>query len=98
MNLLLSEGHSASRINTTGIYDEAAESWRRSGSRKGFFDIVCSLRPHGRFFAIDTKSGKDKASDDQLKFQKEVEATNGIAIFVSTYSEFLNYYRNILGY
>lgn len=98
MNFLLSEGHSASRVNTTGVYDEATRSWRRSGGRKGFFDIVSSLSPLGRYFTIDTKTGNDTPSKEQLEYQEEVLKTNGIAIFVKNWDEFFKYYTNILGY
>jgi hypothetical protein len=95
INFLLSKGHSASRINVQGQYDESILAWRKSGSRKGFYDIVCSIK--GKFVAIDIKKGKDFLSDDQLKFKGEVIKDGGYAVEFRDYQEFIDWYNlNVL--
>lgn len=93
INFLLSRGHSASRINTQGQYDELTGQWRKSGSRKGFFDIAACV--FGRFVAIDVKGSGDKLNIDQVEFMKEVLNAGGIAIEIRNYNEFLNWYKII---
>ena len=93
INKLLHDGWSASRINVQGQWDEALQRWRKSNSRKGVFDVLACIA--GRFVAIDIKKGSDKLSKDQIKFQNEVNSAGGIAIEISTYSEFLNWYETL---
>lgn len=95
MNFLLHEGHSASRVNTTGVYDETTRSWRRSGGRKGFFDIVACLKPTGLYLTIDTKTGTDTPSQEQKDYRKEVIEAGGEAWFVSDLKKFIEYYTFI---
>ena len=91
INFLLSKGHSASRVNVQGQWDEKKQLWRPSGSRKGFFDIAACI--FGRFVVLDTKTGDDELSEDQLKFQAEVRAAGGIAEEMETYQHFLDWYE-----
>lgn len=84
INFLLSQGHSASRINVQGQAVEGEDGrleWRRSGSRRGFLDIgVCLLTRSGLglFHVIDIKRGSDSLRDDQEEFIAEVKAAGGI--------------------
>lgn len=91
INFLLEKGWSASRINVQGQWDESLQMWRKSGSRKGFFDIVACV--NGRFVAIDIKKGKDTLSKDQDEFVLEVYNAGGIAISVGTYDEFIKWWE-----
>jgi hypothetical protein len=95
VNFLLAAGHSASRVNTAGIYDPEQEAWRRTGGRKGFFDIVASLKPDGKYLTIDTKVGRDTPSDEQKEYAAEVKSTGGIVWYVDTYEDFLNKYYSL---
>lgn len=98
INFLRHEGHSASRINVQGQYDEKLGQWRKSGSRKGFYDVcACVLKDGvGRFVVIDIKRGDDKLSGDQIAFKKEAEAAGGIAIEIGNYNHFLSWYRKFM--
>lgn len=96
VTFLLEKGHSASRINTTGIYDVKEQRFRTSNSRKGFFDTVACIKPLGLFATYDVKKGADVPSDEQLEFQAEVRAAGGIAEFVPDYAWFVSHYNSVI--
>lgn len=71
INLLLSEGHSASRINTSPLFEVTGKSgstvsgyFRKSGARTGVSDIIACLQIRrygialgvGQFVAIEIKN------------------------------------------
>lgn len=94
INHLESQGHYAGRINTTGVYDPNLGHFRKIPPReKGKFDIYACLYPSGRSLWIDVKTGTDKPSPEQLKFKERIEQAGGIAIFIKTYDEYLNWYE-----
>jgi len=80
-------GGSASRINTTGIYDVKLGKYRRSGSRKGMSDIVAIM--DGKHISIEIKIKNDKMRPDQLKVKDEIERAGGVFITVSSFDNFL---------
>lgn len=96
INYLLSEGHSASRVNVQGQYDDKLRVWRKSGARKGVLDIIGCIKPDGRFIAIDVKVGDDKLSPEQSEFIMEIRRAGGIAFDVSSYKDFLFYYDHFV--
>src|SRR6267154_3668958 len=61
----------------------------RSKGAKGSADITATLPPLGRRCEIEIKYGKDRQSDVQKEFQKEVESMGGIYIIVRTWDGFL---------
>jgi hypothetical protein len=92
VNFLNAEGHCAVRIERTGIWDRKGGFFRKSGTLKAVLDIHATLKPSGRSLWIDTKTGKDSPSEDQLQFAAEVKAAGGEAWFVETYDHFLYLY------
>lgn len=73
--------------------------WRKSGSRRGYYDISACLKCKsgiGIFHVIDIKTGDDELSADQIKFKKEVEASGGIATEVETINDYIEYYETYL--
>lgn len=110
VNFLLSEGHTASRINTGGTYDEAKQRYIPSGSRNGFSDISAGIRgiynitdfvgietwpfKYCQYVAIEIKKGKDEMRDDQVIFLAEVEHAGGIYLEIKTYQQFLDWYSD----
>lgn len=90
INHLLSKGHSASRINVQGQYDEKRQLWRKSGSRNGYLDIsACIL---GRGVAIDIKKGRDELGADQIEFINEWTQAGGFAFEIKSYDHWLRCY------
>lgn len=99
INFLRSEGHSASRINTQGQYDEKIGRWRKSGSRNGYLDISACIKDSngvGRYVVLDIKKGSDKLRPDQISFIKEVRSAGGIALEIETMDQFYRWYRRYI--
>lgn len=100
INYLLANGHSASRINTQGQWDENLGMWRKSGSRKGFFDIACCIKSPvkniGIFLVIDVKKGNDTLSPDQIDFMNEIRSSGGIAFSIDSIDEFYERFDNLI--
>jgi hypothetical protein len=93
VNLLRSEGHSARRINTVGIWDEKNKCFRK-GVEAGTADIIGCLAPDGKMIAIEVKFKKDTQRAAQKEYQAEVESAGGIYLIIKTYVEFLVWYRS----
>jgi hypothetical protein len=60
----------------------------RAGGARGSADITCTIPPLGRRLEIEVKFGKDRQSDDQKKFQQQIESMGGIYIIVKTWQDF----------
>lgn len=61
----------------------------RSKGAKGSADISAVIPPHGKRMEVEIKYGKDRQSDDQKKFQSEIEAMGGIYFIVKTWDGFI---------
>ncbi|HEB41813.1 MAG TPA: hypothetical protein ENI08_02210 [Candidatus Dependentiae bacterium] len=57
-------------------------------------DIIAIHR--GRFVGIECKVGYNKQSNDQLKFQKNVENASGVYLLIYTPDELIKYLQNLL--
>lgn len=66
----------AFRVNTTGIYDEELQQWKKTGMEPGFSDIQACCQ--GRALYVEVKIGKDKQSKEQKAFQIKVEKAGGL--------------------
>lgn len=99
VDFLIDKGHSASRVNTQGQWNEEEQRWQKSGSRNGYSDVSCCLKCKsgiGIFLAIEVKFDKDKQSPAQKSFQKEVEAAGGIYYIARATEAFDEYYNKVL--
>lgn len=93
INQILSDGWSASRINTTGIYDANIGSFRRSGGRKGFSDVAACI--NCLFVVIEVKNeatGDKLKKQDQIDFINEVKAAGGITYIAESMDGFNQWY------
>jgi hypothetical protein len=88
VNQLLSEGHSARRINTMGVWDEKKKLWRRA-AQTGTADILACIAPNGRFLAIEVKFGKDTQRNAQKEYQDEVNGTGGTYLIIKAWEDWL---------
>ena len=75
-------GGSAWRINTMGVYDKKTGKYRNSGASLGVSDVIGCL--NGAMYAVEVKYGKDRLSDNQKKFQAQVERSGGMFIVART--------------
>jgi hypothetical protein len=99
-------GYQAERINTMGVYREAAKvkdldgisrtvgkgKWTKSTSTAGSADISATIK--GRSVKIEIKYGKDIQSDAQKKYQESIERAGGIYLIVRNFDEFVTWWEN----
>ena len=61
----------------------------RSGGKAGSPDVEGILPPHGKYFGIEVKTGKDSLRPSQLGFHKTARASGAMILVVKDYSDFL---------
>lgn len=104
------KGGQAERINTTGIpIDERRQvtdvlghsrtigniEWRTGGGTNGSADISATIR--GRSVKIEVKIGRDRQSEAQKAYQKQVETAGGIYYIAHDFTSFLAWYNQSFG-
>lgn len=87
-------GCTAYRINNVGVWDEAKQVYRKGNTQKGIFDISATVK--GRAVWIEVKAGRDKPRHEQLIFQQEQRRAGGIAEFIYSTDEFLQFFTELL--
>lgn len=103
-------GHQAERINTMGrpidnrkqVTDVIGRTktigsmtWGKSTSTKGSADISSTI--FGRSVKWEIKYGKDRQSEDQKKYQQDIERAGGQYWIVKTFDQFYEMYCEYLG-
>lgn len=91
VRILTMQGAFVTRINTTGIWDDAKKTFRTSQMRKGTPDIIACYR--GRFVSIEVKAGKDRQSIEQQQVQQEITKAGGVYLLCRTTDEFINWFN-----
>ena len=99
--------HQAERINSTGRFKDDSKvvtdvlgtsrrigtgKWIPGAGTKGTADISCTV--WGRSIKIEVKK-KDRQSEDQQKYQEQVERAGGIYWICRTFDEFLDHYEDL---
>lgn len=92
--ITMQPGCVAYRINNVGVFDAAKGIYRKGNTQPGIFDIHATIRGRSAWFEI--KAGRDKPSPEQLIFQQEIRGAGGIAEFVYSTDEFLQFFTNLL--
>ena len=101
-------GYQAERINTMGVYREAAKvkdvdgisrtvgkgKWTKSTSTAGSADISATIK--GRSVKIEIKYGRDIQSDAQKRYQESIERAGGIYLIVTNFDIFVTWYDNFI--
>lgn len=102
-------GGQAERINTTGIPIDTRQevtdilghrhmigslTWRKGGSTVGSADISATIK--GRSVKIEVKIGKDRQSEAQKAYQREVEAAGGLYYIARDFTSFVKWYSTII--
>ncbi len=100
------KGWQAERINTTGIPHDTRQQardilgrtrtigsveWQPSGSTVGSADISATIG--GRSVKIEVKIGKDRQSEAQKAYQREVEAAGGLYYIARDFTDFWKWYQ-----
>lgn len=86
-------GHFASRVNSTGIYDQRRGLWRASNGTRGLADISAVIA--GRAVQIEIKAGTDKPRAAQLQVQANVRAAGGVYEFIHNFTEYIALYEEL---
>ncbi|MDR2585923.1 MAG: hypothetical protein LBC84_06880 [Prevotellaceae bacterium] len=89
-------GGQMSRINTTGVFDTRLGRYRYSGASKGVADLVGVYG--GKLVAIEIKFGHDRQSEDQKRYQVEVEAAGGTYYIARDLTSFMEWFEKTFGY
>jgi len=83
-------GGFAWRQNSGGVYDKNIGVFRTS-SKKGVSDVLACYK--GRIFCIEVKIGKDKLSQEQQGFLKNIENVRG-RVYVAQYFDDFKFWFN----
>lgn len=71
------------------------DKWIKGSGTKGSADISAIIKTEKGTvipWKIEVKIGKDKQSDDQIKYQKDIEKVGGIYTIAKNFDEFYNEY------
>lgn len=100
------KGWQAERINTTGIPIDTRQQvtdilgrsrtigsveWRPSGSTVGSADISATIG--GRSVKIEVKIGRDKMSEAQRRYQRDIEQAGGLYYIARNFTGFWKWYQ-----
>ena len=111
VNFLNLSGCQAERISTTGrwidesfTYTNIMGQTRKAGSgryikgsgTKGSADISAII--NGKSVKIEVKYGKDRQSDDQKKYQENIERAGGVYIIAKDFQSFYDWYINFINF
>jgi hypothetical protein len=80
-------GGMAERVSSTGLYRNGR--WTKSNGRLGTADIS-AIAPGGLSLRIEVKYGKDRMSDDQIKYKSDVERAGGIYLIARTFDQIVS--------
>ena len=90
INFIYQQGGYAWRASSVGVYDQQAGGYR-TASKKGVSDVLACWR--GRLIAIEVKIGKDRLSDEQQGFIKNIQHVGGIALVAKDFPSFLSCWK-----
>lgn len=82
------------RASSTGVFDQKAGAYR-TAAKKGVADILCCIPPAGQLVAIEIKIGKDRLSDEQIGFLKNIKNVGGRAFVVFDFEQFKNEWEKL---
>lgn len=101
------KGGQAERINTTGrLVDKTKtftdvvgrtrtigrETWIPTSGQKGSADISATIG--GRAVKIEIKAGKDRQSEAQKEYQRQIEAAGGIYLLIRNFEQFKTWFES----
>ena len=95
------------RINVTGRFINAKiitdvvgfkrqignDKWIKGSGTKGSADISATIK--GKSIKIEVKIGRDKMSEDQVKYQEAIEKAGGIYYIAKDFDSFYEWYNKM---
>src|SRR3990167_1097188 len=89
------QGGYAWRASSTGIFEEKTGMFR-SAPKKGVADVLGLYK--GKFMAIEVKIGKDRMSDEQIGFMKNISYYGGLTFTAKDLPAFIEWFNfTVLG-
>jgi hypothetical protein len=79
-------GGFASRINSTGVYNQKLRKYIPGTQKKGIADIISTYR--GKSLQIEVKIGRDVQSEAQKKIEADVIRAGGLYYLARTFTDF----------
>jgi hypothetical protein len=92
LGFLYMSGAYAWRANSVGVFDKRKGIYRTS-PKKGVSDILACWQ--GRMIVVEVKIGKDRLSDEQVGFIKNIEHVGGLAFVAKDYDSFVEWWTLI---
>lgn len=86
-------GGYAWRASSVGVFDTKQQRFR-TAAKKGVADVLACLR--GRLIAVEVKIGKDRLSDEQDGFLRNIRATGGLAFVATDFEQFKEEWSKIV--
>jgi hypothetical protein len=80
LDYLALKKHLAFKHRNVGIFKQATGRYIPLPARERGISDILGLTPTGRFFAIEVKTQRGTATDEQKRFLEEVRAHGGIAV------------------
>lgn len=89
-------GYQAERLNSTGrqVTIKGRERWIKGSGTKGTADISATI--NGRAVKIEVKIGRDRQSEVQKEYQKQIERAGGMYIIARDFEQFYKWYREFM--
>src|SRR3990167_3031974 len=87
IDYIYSVGGYAWRASSVGVYDTKTHAYR-TAPKKGVSDILACYK--GRLVAVEIKIGKDRLSDEQIGFMRNIQHVGGIAFVATDFESFIN--------
>jgi hypothetical protein len=91
VNYIDLKGGCATRINVSGVYDQKLKKYRYGTTKKGFSDIQATY--NGKALYVEVKIGKDKQSDYQKEFQKQITYSGGYYFIAKDFESFVYWFK-----
>ena len=85
INFIYRQGGYAWRASSVGVFDSKQMHFR-AAAKKGVADVLSCFK--GRLVAVEVKIGKDRLSDEQDGFIKNVEKAGGCAFVAADFEQF----------
>ncbi len=86
-------GGYAWRASSTGVFDTKLQTFR-TAPKKGVSDILGLI--HGTFLAVEVKIGKDRLSEEQEGFLKNIKHYGGHSFVAKSFDEFKEWFDEVI--
>ena len=87
------QGGMASRINTTGLWDQKRNKYRVSTQKRGLADIWATYK--GLSLQIEVKTSRDRQSKFQEQIQQQQQQAGGLYYIARNFTEFFEWFNRL---